>query len=80
MEVIIISWEDLDDALELELGTRQQRQIWGYCPNCFAALEENDCIDPDNDTFECVRCDETFHVSDILRPDELETGGNPNEI
>jgi hypothetical protein len=62
------------DTLEFELGTIQQNQIWGYCPNCYAALTEDNCIDPDNDTFECGRCDETCHVSYILRLDELPPG------
>jgi hypothetical protein len=60
-----------DAPLELELGTIQESQVWGYCPNCYRALTENDCIDPDNDTFECGRCDETSHVSSMVTPEEF---------
>lgn len=67
-EAIIVSREDLDAAFSQE---EPAPQLWGYCSFCGSALYEDDCIDPDNDTFECGQCDTTFHCSEIVTPEDL---------
>ncbi len=42
------------------------QSIWGYCPYCEEYIYECDCIDHDNDIFECDYCQERLHCSEII--------------